>query len=81
MLKMKFTKSVHPTKNGMTYDIDGGDSILIFSLATKLQKEFGLDARRFPAFGFDEVLVELTKEDIEIIAVWDIFFKNREISR
>jgi hypothetical protein len=64
---------IHPTKDGKTYDIGGGDLVLVFPLATKLQEKFGLDAGRFPAFGLDGTYVELKKNDIEIIVGWDIW--------
>lgn len=69
---MKLTKSVRPTKDGMTYDIDG-DPVLLFPLATRLQKEFGLDAGRLPAFGLDGTYIELTKGDITLTVGWDVW--------
>jgi hypothetical protein len=70
---MKLIGKIRPTKNGITYDIDGGEAVLVFPLATKIQKRFGLDAGQLPAIGFDNVLVELTKNDIKIIVGWDIW--------
>ena len=69
---MKLTKSIRPTKNGMTYDIDG-DAVLLFPLATKLQDEFGLDAGHIPMFGLDGTYIELTKGDISITVGWDVW--------
>jgi len=55
-----------------TYDMEG-DPILVFPLATLIQKKFGLEAGKFPAIGLDEVLVELTYNNIPIIVGWDIW--------
>ena len=70
---MKFSKFVRPTKGGMTYDIEGGDPVLLFPLATMLQKALGLDAGRIPAFGLDGTYIELTKGEIKLTVGWDIW--------
>jgi len=69
---MKLTKSVRPTKDGMTYDIDG-DPVLLFPLSTRLEKEFGLEPGRLPVFGLDGTYIELNKDDISLTVGWDVW--------
>ena len=70
---MKFIKRVRPTKDGMTYDIDGGDPVLLFPLSTKLEKRFGLEPGQIPVFGLDGTYIQLFKGDIELTVGWDVW--------
>ncbi len=69
----KITSILRENPNGLLeYEIDA-DPIILFPLATMIQKEFGLKAGHFPAFNLDCILVELIYEDLSIIVGWDIW--------
>lgn len=69
----KLTPHLVTTHKGLlSYEL-GADISLVFPLATKLQENFGLEAGRMPAFGPDQLFVELLKEDKSILVGWDIW--------
>jgi len=72
-LMTKFTPRLILNQKGLlSYEL-GADISLVFPLATKLQEKFGLEAGKMPAFGPDQLFVELVKGEKSILVGWDIW--------
>ena len=65
----KFTKTA---SGNNCYSMDA-DSVLFFTIATKIQEKFGLDTLRLPIYGLDGTYLDLKKDKIKINLMWDVW--------
>ena len=65
----RFTKTASGNE---CYSMDA-ESVLFFTIATKIQEKFGLDAPKLPIFGPDGTYLDLEKDDIKINLMWDVW--------
>ncbi len=66
------TKFIKTAKNLECYTMDA-ESILFFTIVSKIQEKFDLEAPTLPIYGLDGTYLDLNKGDIRITMMWDIW--------
>ena len=49
------------------------ESVLFFTIVSKIQEKFGLDSPKLPIYGLDGTYLDLRKDDIKITMMWDVW--------